>query len=219
MIHFYDVRSLREVIHSYSTIPQRPSRLCTSNPSTLLFVDKLRHPLEVCHLDCRALPPRPAERRVTHTELFSATDMCCVRHGGKELVILVHGGVYAYNMCTDSLEWSVTEKLGQSTGTMYAVGVASDFRGHVYVCDSINKCISFFTATGQHLGVVSNDQVSVNQPWRICWSRGLSSLIVISKSNRNYRLNVLHVWPENLVARDVEQQDAVRQWCGRCHSD
>ena len=119
--------------------PHKPGRMYTGvNLSTLMYVDTSTAPNEVHCLDLTGSKPKPkpaAGKPVIHTQLKGIYDMCCMKDGDKELLILAAGdkGLYAYNMRTDQLEWSAKEKLPGMEKEMEARGSYCR-RERSYVC-------------------------------------------------------------------------------------
>ena len=106
---------------------------------------------QVIHvMDCGVIPPK--SRAVASLEQRHAIwDMCCVKHGEKELLVVVDGSVSAYDMEWGELEWVHTGE-GEAKG-MFAQAVAADrLGGRLFVCDTAGKSVRLFSAAGVLMG-------------------------------------------------------------------
>ena len=54
-------------------------------------------------------------------------------------------------MVADKLEWTAPNNLQGMDNVFCAKGLATDGRGHVFVCDSNNKCVQMFSADGKFI--------------------------------------------------------------------
>ena len=170
--------------------------------SILLYENVVKLPHEVRWLDCSASPPKPVEGvDVTHTEQNFIQDMCCVQKGNEQLLITTKGfggGVYAYNTSTDKLVWYVEGKLPGIDNNIRPLGVTTDGRGHLFVCDNDNKCTHMFSTDGGYMGSLlkeeKNPQVQVAG---ICWSDRFSSLITVHTEEGKCRMSSIQNTQEN----------------------
>ena len=92
---------------------KQPGVMCTSTPSTLLYVDESKTPREIHWLDLSGKEPKPAPgRKSIHTELRLIKDMCFIQDGDKQLLVAAgeNEGLFAYNANKDRLEWKVVGK-------------------------------------------------------------------------------------------------------------
>ena len=188
MIDFYDVGDLRTVLQRYSVAPDYPDRLftCQSSRGTLVYADCKPDKQVVKWLDCSSYPPSflntQTNIQVQLAGNYFIQDMCFVTDGEKDLLVTTHnhGGVHAYIAGTDELEWRVSNTgSGLQPGGMKAVGITSDGRGQLFICDAANCCIQMFSANGTFLGTVlrCGDQMLGN-PLKIRWCNQTRSLLV-----------------------------------------
>ena len=77
---------------------------------------------------------------------------------------------------------------------MDCIGVTTDKRGHLFVCDfkKGNKCIHLFSASdGQYLGCLMKDKEELGDPGRIHWCEKTSSLITAYSFKGKWHINVI----------------------------
>ena len=99
-IRFRDVENLDRVLYTHSVAPYQPGRMCTgATPSTLMYVNLSTIPVQVHCLDLSGSDPKPAVGKpVIHTQQGWIDDMCCVKDGDKQLLVLAaEEGLHAYN--------------------------------------------------------------------------------------------------------------------------
>ena len=60
-IEFHDLENLRKVTVIHSVAPARPSRLFTTKPALLSYIDYSMDSPRVRSLDCSALPSKPKQ--------------------------------------------------------------------------------------------------------------------------------------------------------------
>ena len=122
--------------------------------------------------------------------------MCCSQDENKQLLVLAAGnGLFAYNTNTGKLEWKVDRKLPGMEKDMDCVGVTTDKRGHLFVCDwkNGNRCIHLFRASeGQYLGCLMKDEEE-HDPGRIHWCEKSSCLITVCVLKNKWHINVISV--------------------------
>ena len=200
MIDFYDVNNLRTAIQSYSVAPDYPGPLftCPSSPGTLVYVDCRKNKQVVRWLDCSSYPPSLNDVRTNiQIELagnYFMQDMCFVTHGEKDLLVTTHnyGGVHAYVAGTNELEWRVSNTGGRhQPGGINAVGITSNGRGQLFICDVANGCIQMFSTDGTFLGTVlkSGDQMLGN-PLKIRWCNKTRSLLVAHNREKKKQCSI-----------------------------
>ena len=200
---FHDAKILDQVVHSCSVSPHWPARLCVASPSTLLFVDVMKDPCEVLHLDCTVVPPKP-EIRHTQTQQHFLRDMCHLTEGNKTFLVTTHfsstfdkridSGIRAYDTNTQNMEWSVTGSAGQSEKEISPCGVVTDGRGHLFVCDPVNGCVQMFSTDGHHLDVLLREgEQGLGKPRWLRWFEGISSLIVTHEKEKRCFIDVIHL--------------------------
>ena len=145
-IKFHLVNNLNELFLSHSVAPHRPEHICTSGPSTLIYLYCVtENQRRVRWLNCSTLSPQPTniscEIRVKPH--FGIHDVCCMQHDNEQLVVTTHGhkGVSAYSTNTKKLCWHVEGK-----------GVAADGLGCLFVMNTVNVfgcCLQMGCTLGQ----------------------------------------------------------------------
>ena len=146
--------------------------------------------------DYNGSEPKPtAGRSVIHTQQDGIYDMCCVKDGDKQLLVVAAGwdGLHAYNMVTDRLEWSVEGKLPGMEKEMEVIGVTTDGRGHLFVAD-VDNGIQMFSTVGRyfHKRCLIKDE-DLGSPARIQYCDETSSMLAAFDKNSKWNLNVIHV--------------------------
>ena len=198
-IEFRDVNDFNQILLTHSVAPHKPGILYAVTPSTLLYVDGSKSPFEVHWLDLSELQPKQAAGKpVIHTKQTIIYDMCCTQDGDKQLLVVAagNGGLYAYNTHTGELEWKVDRKLPGIDKNMEVIGVTTDTRGHLFVCDfkKGNKCIHLVRALdGQYLGCLMNAEEELGDPGRIHWCEKTSSLITLCSLKDKWYISVISV--------------------------
>ena len=91
--------------------PHEPGVLCTATPSTLLYVDYFKYPQVIHRLDLSDAQPKLASKKIIiHGELDGAprlfTDLCFVKDGDKELLIVVDGVTVCSPITLKQENWS-----------------------------------------------------------------------------------------------------------------
>ena len=185
--------------------------MCVASPTTLLYIDVTKDPCEIRYLDCAASQPQP-ETRVTQTQQHFVRDMCYVQQqqqqqdGDKSLLVTTHfstvfdkrieSGIRAYNTATQEMEWCITGKIGEARteAEISPCGVATDGRGHLFICDPVNGCVQMFSTVGQYLGVLLKEgDHGLGKPRWLCWIQGISSLVLTHEKNKLCYIDVIHV--------------------------
>ena len=148
-----------------------------------------------------AQPKQADGKSVISTEQTDIEDMCFVKDGEKQLLVVAGGneGLSAYNTVRDALQWKIDGHLSGNEMVMKPMGVTTDGRGHLFIADSHNRRIQMFVAPdGQYLGYLLLDKTEIPRsrfvyynfeeifrfPWRIRWCEETSSLMCSSRSNR-----------------------------------
>ena len=163
-VEFRDVNDFNQILLTHSVAPHKPGALHAVTPSTLLYLDGSKSPFEVHWLDLSESQPKPAAgKQVIHIKQNDIYDMCCAQDGDKQLLILADGQqeLLAYNTNTDKLEWKAHRKPPGMEKDMEVIGLTTDKRGHLFVCDfkKGNKCIHLFWASdSQYLGCLMKDE-------------------------------------------------------------
>ena len=156
--------------------PCNPSALCVGPGSILFFVDELTS--HIFQLDCSKIPPARVVA-FTPTQETKIYDLSYLTHQNKDLIITTNGesGVSAYRLYTGELQWNYMGTMPGTDKVMNACGVATDRRGHIFVCDSANKCIQLFSPDGRYLGEAFRKQ-GRGRPDQIRWFEHVSRLVV-----------------------------------------
>ena len=194
IIIFLDVEKNCEMLHVFSTAPNKPGRLCTASPNILLFEDRSTYPMAVNWLDCRSTVPRPlAGVDISHTQQGSADDISCIYHDQNMLLVVTKSleGMYAYDVSKDALAWKVEGQVGLFAKQMTPESIATS-QGHLFVGDCANSCIQVFTTYGVYLGYIEKElgQAST-QPPRISWCNSMSSLLVARRKGEQYQISMV----------------------------
>ena len=162
-------------------------------------MDVSKSPLEIQRLDLSELLPKPIGKKHTiQTKLNEIYDMYCSQDGDKQLLFVAAGldGLFVYNINTGKLEWKVDRKPPGMEKDMDCLGVTTDKRGHLFVCDwkNGNRCIHLFRASdGQYLGCLMKDEEKLGAPGNIHWCKKTSSLISVYSCKDEWHINVISV--------------------------
>ena len=196
-IKFHLVNNMNELFLSHSVAPHRPEHICTSGPSTLMYLYCVtENQRRVQWLNCSTLSPQPinTSREIRVKSHFGIHDVCCMQHDNEQLVVTTHGhkGVSAYSTSTKKLRWHVEGKLPGIEREISAQGVAADGLGCLFVCDEHSKCIWMLSADGMYIGTVSIPE-RYGIPWRLRWSSISSSLLAVCFKERNYHICKLSI--------------------------
>ena len=150
-------------------------------------------------LDCSTYPPKPTK---SITLQFPANakclcmfvrDMCCMTQEGKQLLVIADSqdSVSAYSLITGVVEWQIQGLIGNLKEKMVPSATAADEQGHLYVCDSRNKCIHCIdTTSGKYLETLLQYEED-KMPLRIRWCKIRSSLIVTSLKDSVHCIDVV----------------------------
>ena len=197
-IAFYNTNNLRTAVQNYSVAPDHPGRLCTlaSSPGMLVYTDCYSEELMV--LDCDYYPPIPTNERIKiqikHTGNHSIRDMCCVTCGKKDLLITTHGcgGVHAYFTGTNVLMWYFGGSHPVIDKWINAVGVTTNGRGQLFICDTNNSCIQMLSTNGRFLGtVLRSGNQGLGNPERIKWCKKANSLVIAHEKQGVFNISVI----------------------------
>ena len=191
-IAFHDVDDLGVVVQTFSVSPRRPGRLCTVSSTTLLYIDDSTMPREVLWLDCTTSPPEPTSgRHITHTQDDVISDLCCVQHPNKQLLITVHksGGINSYNTSSNKREWCVRGELTERDENICPRRIVTDGCGHLFVIDRGNDCVQMFSTDSVYMGRLLREERCFGRLSKIDWCSDTSSLVVLHKRNRKYEIS------------------------------
>ena len=211
MIHFYDVNNFKEVVQCCSVAPHLPGRLCTSSPSTLMYLDYSKKPCEVRWLDCSGATPNTGMNITRVPQHSGIYDICCLTHN---MLIITHGykGLCAYNTQNDKLEWSVAGNLRLMKKPIGAQGVTTDGRGHLFVCDAHNAAVQMFSvAEGKYIRALLNEGMQgFGTPRLVRWCRNTSSLVVVHITDTTkYNISKFQMSSEDLLQQEPSQEDVI----------
>ena len=73
-----------------------------------------------------------------------------------------------------------------------ALGITTNGRGLVFVSDLSNSCIHMFSTTGQHLGILGQNE-DLGRLGRITWCEDMSSIFTSVFINKKWNLQVINV--------------------------
>ena len=115
-------------------------------------------------------------------------------HTKTNLIVTTNGksGVSAYRLYTGELQWNDMGKMPGTEKVMNACGVATDRRGHIFVCDSANECIQFFSPDGRYLGEAFRKQ-GRGRPHHIRWFEHVSRPVVTYELAGKWSIHVIKV--------------------------
>ena len=107
-------------------------------------------------------------------------DVCFVEENKKEIVICLYsgsGGIYARDWSNKFL-WDIEGAIsGQNA--IKCISIATDGRGHLFVCDQANSCIQLFSTDGLYIGcLVRCGEHGIGEPRIVRWCKKSSSLVV-----------------------------------------
>ena len=194
-LEFYDANNFKTTVLTYSMAFRIPGVVCKAAPSILLYEDKANSPHEVHWLDCSTSPPKPSGGTiVTRTKEDHFRSMCCAQSGEKRLLITTGAGsVHAYDTKSNSLEWSLTDKLPGNSREMNPQSVTADQEGHLFISDSNNACVQMFScADGKYMGaLLKSESYQVSS---ICWNKEFTSMIVARTKNNYCDLTIVRIF-------------------------
>ena len=114
------------------------------------------------------------------------TDLCLTTDKDNQLILMCIcencDDIFAYNT-TGKLLWSIQ---GAVSGKemIKCVSFTTDHKGHLFVCDTNNKCIHMFSTDGLFLGcLVDRGQHGITDPRHVRWCKNTSSLVVVHCKN------------------------------------
>ena len=196
MINFHDANKLSKIVQSYKVTPRVPTRLAVLPPSVLLYEDVSKVPHEVRWLDCSSSTIKPAdELHVTTTRQRFTQDMCCTKIGGKTLLLTTSGfggTIQAYNASNNNVDWIVEGRLPGMRNAIKPHGITTDGQGHLFVCDSANKCIQMFSVDSEYMGGVMKEETQrFDQLSAIWWSVAASSLILVHRDSHTCSISTI----------------------------
>ena len=170
-----------------------PGLLCTNSSGTLYCVDySSKGELNVKWVD------RENYETIESSKIFSATihnktwmqDMCVARLGDKEVLLGTFGKqpsktIEAVCLQSNGILWSFEGKVPDDA-QQYGVqpyGIATDERGHLFVCDQVNASIQMFSvADGRFLGSFPKEgEQGLGKPKWIRCNKINNTLIVVHK--------------------------------------
>ena len=177
----------KEKVISVDVAPHLPGTLCVGTGPMLFYVDRSAFPRKVFQLDCGNISDVAKESGFTQTEEHQIQDMCCMTHGLTDLLITANGenGISAYTVANSitkngCLEWEIKDVIPGTELKMNARAVAADSLGHIFVCDSANRCIQLFSIEGEYLGEMLWSDIRGAMS-AIRWNNDLSYLAITSQ--------------------------------------
>ena len=169
--------------------------MCTSSPTSLLFVDRSENPCCVRLLNCTSKPPK-CHTLIICTRDRDSLDICHIQHGDRNVLLNVYSkkGITAYDMQTNTPKWMVKGKLGGMTSDLDAWGITTDGYGHLFICDWANSSVQMFTVDGVYLGpVLKEGEQGLGTQGRIHWCKSLSSFVVAHKKKECWEISLVEV--------------------------
>ena len=164
-------------------------------PGMLVYHDCREKGEFVKWLDCSSYPPiRNSTLTKIQPRCYVLQDMCCVTCEEKQLLVTAHyGGVQAYLVGTDQLEWSLTLGAAQPwmNKDINAVSVTTNGCGQLLVCDISNNCILVLSTDGTFLSTVrkSGDH-GLGDPLGIRCCRKTKSVVVAHKKESLFGISI-----------------------------
>ena len=198
-IEFRNANNLSQILYTHSVAPHKPGTLCTVGSSFLLYEDRSKEPSDIHWLDCNESKPKLLKEKSFIISLPSILDMTGVQNGAEELIIgsSYGNGVHCYSTAKRSLKWSVARNLPGIQKGLWAIGITSDGRGHLFVCDGStgNRCIQMFSVSdGQYLGcLIKYGEQGLGFPYRICWHSASHSLVVAHSMGGSWDLSGINM--------------------------
>ena len=192
-IIFYDLKNLQELLQ-LSVSPHKPNLLRSSDAVTLLYTYKSPYFADstevICWLDCSGAHPKTVKTRDMGHHYIC--DICFLRNDNKNLLVVHHLEMFgnepitklsAYDNQTYVLMWSLV--VGK-----YALPIAADHQGHLYLCSCDRRIISILSAEGKCERVINLRHSPAHPLWlaiarefhgprKICWYRNKSLLIAV----------------------------------------
>ena len=192
MIEFRDLNNPTDVILIHSLAPHEPGRLCTVSPSTLLYVDKSKKPYEVHMLDCSETKPKPSVGPRNVEVGVTGRSTCFVKDGNEQLLMIAEDHLYAYDLVEGKLKYHIKCSNWSRWG---AVGVASDGRGHMFVCKGQTGSIDVYSVSdGKSLGcLIRKGEQGMGCPYRVQWCETKSSLVVAHITGWKWSISTIHL--------------------------
>ena len=201
------MKNLDQVFNNFVIDDSAFKYVCASSRDTLIIDDVSQYPSEAFGVDCTGPDLIYTETNI-ETNTF-ITSMCCVECQNEELLVTPYhkeglfdgkdeSGICAYNMRTGKLQWNTDGIIPGVHKRMVPTDVATDGRGHLFVCDTNNACLQMFSTKGHFLeafdlDVLKAENKGVATPHHICWSSGISSLVVVFENNKKHFIAVIKV--------------------------
>ena len=126
-------------------------------------------------------------------------DICFVQQSDKELLVVNRNldsvcEIQAYNTATSTLEWRIRGRLPGMGTDVDPLGITTDGRGHLFVCDGANRCIFVVSADGKFVGILLLEgEQNLGEPRKIRWCDTVESLVVSNKRDEKWNVSILNV--------------------------
>ena len=116
-------------------------------------------------------------------------DMCT--SNGLLVLTRYSDGVFGYTL-PEGRKWRVSGKLPSMQYDIDARGVTADEQGHLFVCDTNNRCVHLLsTRDGSYLGVAQTEgDLDGGTPCNVSWHQDSASLVISHEKNRVWHLSV-----------------------------
>ena len=155
MIEYRSPNKLETILCQQEIAWGSPGRLFQVHPSTLLCVNKHRRRMH--WIDCSTREHKVLSvTRISHVDI---QDMCIVEQDNQKLLVTSNSfaGLNAYDVTSGIVSWTVIGRPPGMAEELCSVGVTTDKQGHVFVCDSRNKCIHIFSTSGNYIRNILKD--------------------------------------------------------------
>ena len=148
----------------------KPEALNTMCPSTLLFADRSKQPVDICSLDCSGSEPKLNDKKIS-TQLMYVGDLHYVPDEKKPLLIVTNplsASVHVYNALNSELGWK---------REMDHRSVAADDCDHLLVCKRGEMRMTS-VSNGKDLKYsIGNGNNCLGEALRVRWCKNLSFIV------------------------------------------
>ena len=119
-----------------------------------------------------------------HLPCTYVVEICYIR-GGHSLLFATKNGLLAFDIKTGKQNWSVSLDQADLKEKMSISAITTDQQGHVFVCDTNNKCVHVFSDdNGEHLGILlKKEDRDIGVPHKIGWNHKSGLLVVTHKED------------------------------------
>ena len=175
---------INTLIGSTLTGNLKPEALNTVCPSTLLFADRSKQPVDIYSLDCSGSEPILDDKKI-NTQLMYVGDLHYVPDEKKPLLIATNSlsaSVHVYNTLNSELEWK---------REMDHRSVAADDCDHLLVCKRGDmRMISVSNGKDLKYSIGSGNNC-LGEALRVRWCKNLSSFIVAHYVKKSVHISAI----------------------------